>query len=260
MVIYRCWEQIYSISACKYEDIWNLRSEYARVCGMIINSNGKYIFTVNQIKINFQLGLSIWFTTEKAPSSLYWFWTSCIWAKCFKVCICGPTLAWTPSRHPVLRNPISAHPWDLSSVTDVPVFSPSLCQPWLLDLMWGMTCHFQFVCWGLGCWQNLPLSSSADRLTQIQWEDVPGGQVVILSWVVHSSHLVLPCWGTPVLKLWTTIRTSLLKLVFCILRSNRWRKSLPAFRIVLSSNRLGNLYFYPIASAWAMVLWCTTMY
>lgn len=30
--------------------------------------------------------------------------------------------------------PISAQPWDLSSVIDVPVFSPGFCQPWLVDL------------------------------------------------------------------------------------------------------------------------------
>lgn len=34
--------------------------------------------------------------------------------------------------------------------------------------------------------------SSADPLAQIFWEGVPGGQVFILSWVMVSSHLVLP--------------------------------------------------------------------
>lgn len=63
---------VLSISANRCEEIWNLRSEYEKVCGMIINNNGKYFFTVNQIKINFELGLSIWYTTGKAASCLSW--------------------------------------------------------------------------------------------------------------------------------------------------------------------------------------------
>lgn len=181
----------------------------------MINNNGKYVFTVNQIKRSFQLGLSIWYTTEKAAFCLYWSGPLASELSIFKgsECVHGPTLTWSPHRHPVLRSLISAQPWDLGSVTDVPVFSPGFCQSWLIDLMWGMTCHFPFMCWGLGCWWNLPLSSSADHLAQIWWEHDPGGPVVILFWVVDSSCLVLLCWETPVLKLWTTIGTFPLKLV-----------------------------------------------
>lgn len=162
MVIYRCWEQIYAISACKYEDIWKLRSQHARVCGMIINNNGKYIFTVNQIKINFQLGLSIWYTTEKVPSCFCWFWTFCICTRHFQGfwVHLWTYIKMTPIQAPSAQG--SHFSSALSSVTDVPVFSPGLYQPWLVDLTWGMTCHFPSVCWGLGCWWNLPLSSSAD--------------------------------------------------------------------------------------------------
>lgn len=190
MVIYRCWDQICVISSHKCEDIWNLRNQNARVCGMIINYNGNYMFTVNQTKINFQLGQSIQYTREQAASCLYLFEPLASELSLFRgsECIHGPTLKWPPPRHPVFVHFSSE-------------MRPELChrficlQPWILDLTWGMACLFPFVCWGFGCWWNLPLSSSADHLAQMCWEGVPGGQAVTLSWVVDCSHPGLPCWG-----------------------------------------------------------------
>lgn len=225
---------VLTISAHKCEDSWNLRSQYARVCGMIINNNGKYIFTVDQDKLPVR---AIHLVRHRESCLLPALpWASCIWAQRFRG-------FWMYSWIYINMIPTQAASAQESHFSSA--LGPELChrctclQPWPLPalafaspgwLTWGMTCHFPFVRWGLGCWWNLPQCSCACPLAQICWEGVPGGPVVTFSWTVDRSYLFLPCWGAPVLKLWTEIRTFLLKLVLLHTKKEQMKEKFDSFQ------------------------------
>ena len=218
-------EVVLTIPAHRCVDIWNLRSQYARFCGMIINNDGKHIYTVKQSKIDLPLRLSVRYTTEQAASCIYWFESlaselSVVFSRALSVFM---NLHWPDQAHlgPPPRQPLPiAQESHLSSALGPELRYRCTClQPWplpvltcwldltWLDLTWVMTCHLPFVWWWLSCWWNLSLGSSAepglDHLAQVCWEGILGGQVVTPAWIVITSRscLAFLCGGTPILKL-----------------------------------------------------------